>query len=197
MSTKPSIHRLIELEQLLLQFRSVNRMSYIPGTNSRETDVEHSYFLAMMAWFLAPHFPKLDASKMIRLALAHDLVEVHSGDTFVYGDKKHLATKADREKQAIKKLHSEWSDFPDMTQNINDYAEKSSEEAKFVYALDKLLPPIINYLDNGRVWQENSVTIEMFKQEKQKKISKDSPIYPYYLEILDFFVKDKPQLFHA
>lgn len=195
MPNKPDIHRLIELHRLLLLFQNIKRMSYLPGeVKDQENDVEHSYFLAMVAWFLAPHFPHLDRDRMIRLALAHDLVEVHSGDTYVYGAQEHLATKAEREMAAIARLEEEWSDFSEMQQALQEYANKSSEEAKFVYALDKMLPPIINYLADGKAWLENGVTIEMFKAEKEKKIPKDSPIYPYYQQILAIF-ETKPELF--
>src|SRR3546814_779410 len=96
---RPDIHRLIAFQKLLVSFSDVRRASYLPD-GRHENDVEHSYFLAMAVWFLAPHFPKLNADKMLRLALAHDLVEVHSGDTFVYGDQEHIDTKPERERAA-------------------------------------------------------------------------------------------------
>lgn len=194
MATKPDMLRLIELQKLLLEFRNIQRASYLPGGGQRENDVEHSYFLAMAAWFLAPHFPLLSLEKMFRLALAHDLVEVHSGDTFVFGAQEQINSKPSRERTALRQLQQDWSDFPEMLDAIDEYANKASEEAKFVYALDKLLPPMINFLQGGRVWQENNVTIEMFKAEKEKKIPRDSPLFPYYEQILEFFLT-KPELF--
>lgn len=194
MTAKPDIYRLLELQKLMLEFRSVQRASYIAGTDQRENDAEHSYFLAMASWFLSPHFPKLKTEKMFRLALAHDLIEVHSGDTFAFGKQEHIDSKVDREQAALIQLRKDWADFPEMLDAIDDYAKKSSDEAKFVYALDKLLPPMVNFLGDGRVWRENNVTIEMFKAEKERKIPQDSPLYPYYQQILAFFLT-KPELF--
>ena len=197
MPNKPDIHRLIELHRLLLLFQNIKRMSYLPGeVKDQENDVEHSYFLAMLAWYLAPHFPHLDRDRMIRVALAHDLVEVHAGDTFVWGDQEQLNTKDERETAAIVRLEEEWSDFGELNQAIHEYKDKTSEEAKFVYALDKLTPAIVNYLADGRSWLENDITIEMFKIEKEKKIPKDSPVYQYYRQILAFF-ETKPELFKS
>lgn len=195
MDKKPDIHRLIELQKLLLAFGQVTRFTYLPGRDKkRENDAEHSYSLAMTAWFLAPHFPALDSGRLLKLALAHDLVEVHAGDTFVYGKQEHIQTKIEREQAALQQLQKDWPDFSEMTEALKEYEEKSSEEAKFVYALDKLMPPMINYLADGTVWREHSVTLDMFIAEKEKKIPTDSPIYPYYQEILAFF-KTKPELF--
>jgi len=188
MANRPDIHRLIEFQQLMLAFQGINRVSYIPRAGKRqENDAEHSYFLAMAAWYLAPHFPQLDPYKMLRLALAHDLVEVHAGDTFVYGDQQNLDSKASREAAALAQLEQEWPDFSEMGKHIREYAEKTSEEAKFVYVLDKLLPPMINYLAGGKVWQENNVTLADFRTVKESRIPKDSPLRPYYEQILHFF----------
>jgi putative hydrolase of HD superfamily len=80
---KPDIHRLIAFEELLLRFRTIERMIPLPfSSQENENDAEHSYALAMTAWFLAPHFPHLDRDEVIRMALAHDLVELYAGDTF-------------------------------------------------------------------------------------------------------------------
>lgn len=195
MRSKPNINRLIELHQLLISFQNIKRMSYLPGKiKDRENDVEHSYFLAMLAWFLAPHFPQLDRDRMIRLALAHDLVEVHAGDTFVFGKQEDIDTKIEREAVASKRLKEDWSDFDEVHDALEDYKNKGSEEAKFVYVLDKLTPAIVNYLSEGKSWLDHGVTIEMFRHEKEKKIPKDSPLYPYYLDILEFF-QGQPGLF--
>jgi len=195
MANKPDIHRLIELHKMLILFLEVKRMSFLPGdVRKRENDVEHSYFLAMFAWFLAPHFPNLDRDRMIRLSLAHDLVEIHAGDTFVFGDQKDLDTKEERETAAVIQLEEEWADFTEMHEALHEYKDKSTEEAKFVYVLDKLMPTIVNYLSGGKSWHEHGVTLEMFRAEKEKKIPKDSPLYDYYQQILAFF-ETKPELF--
>ncbi|MBL8032021.1 MAG: HD domain-containing protein, partial [Candidatus Doudnabacteria bacterium] len=117
---RPDLDRLIELQRLLQAFGSVDRVVHREhnGTMRQETDVEHSYNLAMTAWFIAPHFPKLDHDLVIRYALVHDLVEVHAGDTYVYGSREELASKHDREAAAASKLAAEWSDFPELHELI-------------------------------------------------------------------------------
>jgi putative hydrolase of HD superfamily len=185
MSEKPNLARLIDFQKLLLAFQAIDRGAPIPQIAQQENDVEHSYFLAMMAWYLAPHFPSLNRDMLIRLALVHDLLEVHSGDTFVYGQDESLATKKQREAEGMTKLTSEWADFPDLASHIHSYETKDSEEAKFIYALDKIMPTLLTYLDKGRLWKKHGVTFARLRAEKEGKITTDNPLWPYYLEIRD------------
>lgn len=191
---KPDIKRLVDLHSLLLQFQAVIRASQVPGENRGENDVEHSYILAMGAWYLAPHFPELDSQKLIKIALAHDIVEIHAGDTPAFGPQEDIATKEAREKKALDRLAKEWADFPDMLEAILDYKNKASAEAKFVYALDKILPAILNYLSQGATWKRFNVTIEDFIVEKERKIPKDSPLWSYYEQLLAL-LKTHPEMF--
>jgi len=195
MTAQPGSQRLIELQELLLRFQAVERHTRNPAdTSKRENDVEHSYHLAMAAWLLAPHF-SLDAGKAIRIALAHDLVEIYAGDTFAYGERSELDAKDAREQAALETLRQEWPDFTDMIACIEDYKHKASDEAKFVYALDKVMPIIMNMLGKGAAWRDYGVTMEQFITEKERKIPQDSPLYPYYGELLAM-LQQTPHYFH-
>jgi putative hydrolase of HD superfamily len=186
----------MDFQKLLLEFRAIERKVHIPpGLDVFENDVEHSYSLAMMAWFLAGYFPKLDVGKAIQLALAHDLVEVHAGDTFSYAEEHILAGKEEREAAALKKLAAEWRDFPCLIKNIEDYKARKSPEAKFVYALDKLIPALIDYMNEGRGWRHLGISFTDFCAEKDKKIPISPEIQKYSQELIA--ILDKQQhLFH-
>lgn len=179
---KPDVSRLLELQQLLLVFSQIERVIDRRHKDAymRESDTEHSYNLAMTAWFLAPYFPHLDKDTLIRLALAHDIVEVHAGDTFIYGDPALLASKSAREAAALERLKVEWPDFSDLTETIAAYEEKSSEEAKFVYALDKIMPIFAIYISDGYTWKNESITVDRLHEVKKDKVSLSKEIKPYY-----------------
>src|ERR1044072_789144 len=110
-SSTPDIRRLIDIHKLLIQFQAIQRHNHYPLTHQAENDVEHTYNLTMTAWFVAQYFPKLDRDKVIRLSLAHDLVEIHAGDTNIYAHAEELATKKSREAAAFKQLEKDWPDF--------------------------------------------------------------------------------------
>ncbi len=191
---KPSIHRLIELHKLLLDFRAVQRVTRIPGTQERENDVDHSYTLAMTAWFLAPYFPELDRDTVIRMALVHDLTEIHAGDTFVFGEAHHRASKQQREATALARLAADWPDFPEMSSLAHQYEARSSNEAKFVYALDKVMPILISVLGGGRDFKDYDVTIAVMHAEKRDKVALSAPVNDYYNELLEV-LRTMPHLF--
>jgi putative hydrolase of HD superfamily len=188
---KPDIHRVIEFHSLLLQFQGIKRIVNLPETFEQENDIEHSYSLAMMAWFLCQYFPELDRDTVIRYALVHDLVEVHAGDTYIFADATQLDSKAEREAAALKKLVADWPDFPELTKEIVAYEAHSTPEAKFVYALDKVMPVIVIYLSKGYTWQKEGITPEQLHEIKKHKIAVSPEIQPYYDQLYKLTLENR------
>jgi len=186
--TKPTIQRLIEFHSLLLKFQAIERVTHVPDAFRAENDTEHSYNLALTAWFLADYFPKLDRDLVIRYALIHDLVEIHAGDTYVYADKAILDTKKEREAAALKQLQQDWPDFPALTEHITAYETHSSEEAKFVYALDKIMPIMVIFLGKGYTWQKEHITLDQLHRIKHEKVAVSAQIKPYYEELYNLLL---------
>lgn len=176
----PSIDRIAELQQLIADFSKIQRMITFADTGRKENDVDHSFGLAITCWFMAPKVaPELDQHKILMYALAHDLVEIYSGDTYVF-DVEAVKTKAAREAVAMDKLTADWPDFPELIDSIKGYAEKRDEEAKFVYTIDKLIPPLlINLHAKDKHWHAEKVTLEMHENEKDAKMKHFPALMPY------------------
>ncbi len=181
-SGAPSIERIAQLQQLIADFAKVQRMPQLADTGRPENDAEHSYGLALTAWFLSNHIaPELDQAKILKYALAHDLVELHAGDTFVFGKESALTSKSAREDDAIQQIAHDWPDFPDMAAYAKAYKNHVDEEAKFVYAVDKILPVImINLGEKDQFWNRHKITLELQKQEKEAKMKTSQFVAPYY-----------------
>lgn len=183
----PSIDRLAELQQLIADFAKIERVPPLADNGKLENDVEHSFGLAMTCWYLQPKIaPDLDLLKVLQHALAHDIVELHAGDTYAF-DEQALAGKDDRERQALSRLKDEWSDFPELTQHAEDYMDKIDEEARFVKAVDKILPVVMIELGlpNRNVWRERDITLAM---ERDNKVTMHVSEYisPYYQQLIDW-----------
>jgi putative hydrolases of HD superfamily len=181
--------RLLELQTLLIQFAEVERLIHFPDRKNQdrfENDAEHSYNLAIAAWYLSSFFPHLDRDKLIRYALAHDLVEVYAGDEMAVG-RTDIAEKAKsvREAAALQRLEKEWSDFSDFTSHIRDYEKRADSESKFIYALDKLMPMMLNIITNGKTWKTYKLGREAVLQAKDSKV----PISPEINELWHVFRK--------
>lgn len=199
-----SLRRIIDLQTLLLKFNQLERTLLLPTVEGKpdrnETDTEHSYSLAMAAWYLTKDLPYLDTDKCLRYALVHDLQEIGAGDTFAY-DKLQTAhsSKADRELQAIAELKEQWPDFAEMTATIEDYEARKDPESRFVYALDKLMPMIINHLSEGKNYRNHGVTLDDVVEFKAKKVAVSPEVETLYHDMIaifethpEYFVQTKP-----
>jgi putative hydrolase of HD superfamily len=181
-SVKPDklAKRLLDLQQLLLHFLDIERMILLPDAarNDRlETDTEHSFHLAMLAWYLSSHYPHLDKAKVIQLALAHDVVEIYAGDDMAIGrTKEQEKQKKEREAEALVRLKKEWPDFPDLTEMIESYDKKDCPEAVFVSALDKLTPMFHQILSKGKTWKKWDMSRSDVFENKDNKTAKSKEI---------------------
>lgn len=185
--SRPSLDRLAELQKLIAQFGGVERALQLPGSERRENDNDHSFGLALTCWYLQPKIaPELDLLEVLKLALTHDLVELYAGDTFAFDDAA-MTDKHAREQAAVEQLRTDWPDFTDMADYAEHYMERASEEARFVKAADKLLPPLMIELSGASEWQRLGITLAMEKNKKQSlHVSKYlSPYYELLLAWLD------------
>jgi len=143
----------------------------------------------LTAWFLAEYFPHLDRDKIIRFSLIHDLVELHAGDTYVFATQDHLESKKEREAAALRQLQTDWSDFAELVDQIEAYEKLDSEEAKFVYALDKIMPILLIYINDGYTWKQGSITVADLHRIKKDKVSLSKEIKPYYDQLYELLTK--------
>ncbi len=187
--------RIFAFMGLLSQFQRIDRQIMRHGEDRLENDAEHSYQLAMAAWYINDSEQLgLDASRLVRYALAHDLVEVYAGDTFAYASAEERASKETREAAAAERIAREFPEFSDLHAIIHEYESRANREARFVYALDKLLPVISIYLDEGRTWHLNGVTLQMIRDHKTEKIALSPEVEPYFAELVSV-LESQPSLF--
>ena len=175
MKTEEQVTRLLELQTFIFAFTEIDRFIYFPdskATDRRENNTEHSFSLALAAWFLSQHYPHLDTNLCIRYALVHDLVEVHAGDEQAIGRSKEAQKKKEaREHEAFLKLKSNWHDFPEMISDIAAYEQRQNAESKFVYALDKIMPLLLNLLSDGKTWKKYNFKRSDILRAKDSKIT--------------------------
>lgn len=188
---KPSIRRISELQRLIADFSQIKRHLNLADTGRLENDAEHSFGIALTSWYLALQVaPHLNLEKILKYAIAHDIVEIHAGDTFVFDEEK-VRTKQAREEAALKQIEADWPDFPEMAQYAKQYMQKSDEEAKFVYTVDKMLPPLmVNLGEAEKFWKRNKITKQMHVKEKQNKMQ-HSPELKDYAKMLADFLPEK------
>lgn len=187
--------RLIDVMEMTHEFREVIRSARPPYHERNENDTEHSYQLAMVAWFLIEQdHLKLDREKCLMYALAHDLVEIYAGDTFIF-DKQGLESKKKREEKAFVKLKKRFKHFKSLIRVLNEYHKRNDDESRFIYALDKVLTPIQIYLEDGKMWHEKGVSLEELSEYKNHKIIISPAVDVYWRELLEELQNKRKKLF--
>jgi putative hydrolase of HD superfamily len=103
-----------------------------------ESVAEHTFGTALLCMLLADRIPpRLNVEKVLRLALIHDLGEVHAGDLTPaddVGSKEKLA----RERLSVEKVAAGFPDKSALLEMWDEYAEGSTPEARFVNQVDRL-----------------------------------------------------------
>lgn len=155
------LHKQIELLMELDKLKTVLRRTRVKSAEGRlENTAEHSWHVALMALLLEEHANEpVDITKVVKMLLLHDVVEIDAGDTFVY-DTAASQVQADNELKAAKRLfgmlpQEQGEAFMAIWQ---EFEAAQTAEAKFAKSLDRLIPMLLNYYNNGQSWMEHGVT---------------------------------------
>ena len=98
----PLLRAMYEFQHLKTLYRQGWLRAGVPRDQC-ESVAEHSMGVAMLSLFLADaHFPQLDRTKILLLALLHDFGEIHAGD--IVPGKMTLEEKHELEKAAVERV---------------------------------------------------------------------------------------------
>ena len=193
------LEKILKFVNLLNDFRQIKRSPLVNGEDRYENDVEHSYQLAMLAWYIV-HSRKLDLNidLVLKYSMVHDMVEIYAGDTYIYDkDKDYIESKSSREEEALERLRNEFPEFGDIFLIYEQYEKKEDKESCFVYALDKIQPVLNIYMDGGRSWKERKVTLQMLLDNKRDKVTLSPEVKEYFDELVELLKKKEGELFNT
>jgi len=110
------------------------------GVADPESVAEHTFRTAILAMILAPQY-SLDQSKVLKMALVHDLGEAAIGDVIWEQGKVVIGSKEEKhkdERQAINDMFADNPHFQEYVELWEEFEKQETAEAKFVKQLDKL-----------------------------------------------------------
>jgi 5'-deoxynucleotidase YfbR-like HD superfamily hydrolase len=172
---------------LSLAFGRVDRITYHDDGTTPESDTDHTVMLGLIACaFAERHLPDLDLGLIAQYALVHDLVEVYAGDTPTLRiNAEQRASKEEREMAAYRRIYDEFhASLPWVHTMIAFYEARDTPEARYVKAMDKLLPKVTHIANRGVTLRHQGFTLSelMARYEQQ-------------LDELQAYAADFPPLF--
>ncbi|HNX01070.1 MAG TPA: HD domain-containing protein [Candidatus Cloacimonadota bacterium] len=103
-----------------------------------ESVADHSFSTAMMAWIIAlESFPELDADKVLKMAIVHELGEIYTGD-ITPQDQVSLEDKHQMEEESVCKVLDKLPHGSQLKALWEEFENGSTKEAEFVRQIDKL-----------------------------------------------------------
>ena len=145
---------------------------------TEENDAMHIFKLSFLVMMITPYLKTpVDYTKMLELALVHDIAESKTGDYTAANQLAHpdlIKEKQKKEAAAIKELKALLP--PPLNKKIyslyQEYEKKQTIEAKIISVLDKLEANLqANQYKNGdvRYWKKCENGEQYYKMSQQKK----------------------------
>lgn len=151
-----------------------------------ESNAEHTFALIYLAQYFSrvePAAAQLDKEKLYSILLFHDFGEIKHGDVVTYQKTK------DHEEQERAAAKEVFASLPEAIRELGydywyDYEYKTSPEAKFAYALDKI-EPMFELLDeiNEKSMRRLKITVDMHLSNKYIK-TEGYPVMRRFLEVI-------------
>ncbi|NLO69472.1 MAG: HD domain-containing protein [Porphyromonadaceae bacterium] len=159
----------IEFIKEIDKIKYIFRKTKLINSDRPENDAEHSWHLAMMAIVLSEYSNEpIDILKVLKMVLIHDIVEIDSGDVFVY-DKEKSHDNFEEELKAAKRIFGMLPE-EQAEEFLNIWLEfeaMKTPESKFARAVDRLEPLLQNTSNNGGTWREYDVKYDKVIEKKQ------------------------------
>lgn len=160
---------LLNILHIAERLKDTTRHSHTSG-GRHESVAEHTFRLALMAYFVKNEFPEADIDKVIRMCLIHDLGEAFTGDIPAF---EKTASDEEAEKQQL----YEWiGNLPtpycnELTTLFDEMIERTTLEAKLFKALDGLEAVIQHNEADLSTWSENEYELNLTYAEDKCNFS--------------------------
>lgn len=176
------LHFIVEIDKL----KTILRKTCLFNSIRHENDAEHSWHLAMMAIVLAEHAnEEVDISKVVKMLLIHDVVEIDAGDTFLF-DTTKSHDNTEEELKAAKRI---FGILPKEQAAVLidlwlEFENAATPEAKFAKAIDRLAPMMQNASNGGGTWKEFEVPKETVIDKKKRIAEGSETLWQYAQELM-------------
>ena len=178
-----------ELDRL----KAVKRQITLPADNNRqENSAEHSWHVALMASVLSQYAQKpIDVTRVIRMILIHDIVEIDAGDMFAFNAQDDHDAQAQKELDAAKRIFG-LLPTPLNNELLNlwlEFEEAQTADAEFAKAMDRVLPVFQNMKDEGGSWKKHGIARDKIEKRNAHLQTSAPALWDYVMAQLDIAVE--------
>ena len=159
------------------RLKSIERATTLGDGTRFENSAEHSWHVALYALILAEQArPDVETSRVIKMLLIHDLVEIDAGDAPIFG--QYDAEKlADEEAKAARRIFGllpadQASELLDLW---NEFEAATTPDAHFAKSMDRFQPPNQNLASGGGSWKDYGVDLNRIEARVGAKIARGAP----------------------
>ena len=164
------------------RLKSVLRATTLCDGSRPENSGEHSWLLALYAMVLADQSaPGVDITRVIRMLILHDLVEIDTGDVPIHsanGQAHASAETVAAEQAAADRIFGLLP--PDLCDSFralwNEFEAAETPDAVFAKSLDRAQPVMANLMSGGGTWRTYNVTSDHLDARVGSKIARGSPM---------------------
>lgn len=168
------------------RLKHVQRLNMTSDGARRENSAEHSWHLTLQAVVLSSHAPEdVDMARVLRLLVAHDLVEIYAGDHWVTAENVEAVTV--KENEAAERLFAglpedQRQEFHDLWQ---EFSARETPEARFAHAMDELHPIIMVFGPGSSGISHTGLSLEGLKTRKRRKLAEYPALWKMAEQFLD------------
>lgn len=163
------------------RLKSVLRATTLCDGSRVENSGEHSWHLALYALVLADQAaPGVDISRVIKMLLVHDLVEIDVGDVPIHSANGAAHGSADTQAAEARAADRIFGLLPndlrdDLRAIWDEFEAAETADALFAKALDRVQPVMANLQSGGGTWVTYNVTADHLESRVGAKIAKGAP----------------------
>ena len=159
------------------KLKSVTRGTLLCDASRAENSAEHSWHLTLYALVLADQAgPDVDITRVIKMLILHDLVEIDAGDNPLFGSYDTADMEAQEQLAADRIFGILPNDLrDDLRATWEEFEANETPTARFAKSLDRFQPPMQNLAAGGGSWVEYNVTEAQFVEKVGRKIQTGAP----------------------
>ena len=178
---------LVECDRL----KEVVRQTLNAHSGRQENDAEHSWALCVFVMTLAEYSnAPIDALRVMKMLLIHDIVEIDAGDTFAY-DTERLADQHEREAVAADRIFGLLPDdqAAEFRALWDEFEARQTPDSRFAHAIDRCQAMLLNCLSRGMTWSRHNVTFDQVRARNAPIGDGAATLWTYMSGLLDEIVQ--------